>query len=107
MTPEQLEALIATFATVDRRLSALDARSINIESNMAESASATDNIAASVHKLSELYVSIDEIVNDLKTVMQNYVAAVREQLRQAKLATDAAKGLVSTIREKCPDAAGT
>lgn len=107
MTPEQTDAVIELISTMDRRLSGFAERFVNVEANMAESASATDNIAQSVQKLSELYVSIDENVNDLKTVMQNYVDAVREQLRQAKLATDAAKGLVSTIREKCPGAAGT
>jgi len=103
MTPEQTEALTELIATMDRRLSSFGERFVNVEANMAESASAADRTAANVQRLSELYVSIDSGLSDLKTVMQNYVDAVRAQLRQAKLTEDAAKGVVSEIRKRFPE----
>lgn len=113
MTPDQLAALTEIVATIDRRLSGYEQRSINIEKNMAESATATDLIAEnfqkmseSVTKLSHLYVSLDQNLEDLKTVMQNYVDAVREQLRQARQTEEAARGLTSEIRERFPKASG-
>jgi hypothetical protein len=106
MTPEQTEALTELIATMDRRLSSFGERFVNVEANMAESASAADRTAANVQKLSELYVSIDSGLSDLKTVMQNYVNAVREQSRQARLVEEAARGLTSEVRRRLPEVVG-
>lgn len=106
MKPDQLAALTEIVATIDRRLSGFEKRAINTEAHMAESATATDNIAQSVHRLSELYVSMDRNLEDLKTVIQNYVDAVREQLRQAKQTEEAARGLTSEIRRRLPEVIG-
>lgn len=103
MTPEQAEALTEILATVDRRLIGFGERFVNVEANMAESASATDRIAENVHKLSELYVALDRNYEDLKTVMQNYVDAVREQSRQARLVEESARGLTSEVRRRLPE----
>lgn len=107
MTPEQTEAFIELVATMDRRLSGFGERFVNVEANMAESASATDRIAENVHKLSELYITLNDNLESLKTLLGNYVEATRSRERQARQTEEAAKGLVSEVRKRCPDAAGT
>jgi len=105
MKVAELEKLVTILETFDKRMSDADKRAVKAESHIAESAQATEEIAKSVHKLSELYVSIDRRLEDMNTMMANYIDAMRGRLEQAKKTEDAAKGLVSEIRKRCPEGA--
>lgn len=104
MTPEQNEALIELIATMSRQLSGFGERFVAVESNMAESASATDRTAENVHKLSELYLSLNQNLEDVKTLLGNYVKAIEARERQSRKTDEEARGLVSYIRKRFPEA---
>jgi uncharacterized protein YukE len=104
MTSDQADALNAILETMDRRLSGFGERFVNVEANMAESASAADRTAENVHRLSDLYLSLNQNLEDVKTLIGNYVEATRERERQSRKTDEEARGLVSYIRKRFPEA---
>lgn len=81
-----VEAVAEAFETFDRRLS-------SIESDMADAAAFGDESAKSLAKLQELYVSMDNKIDELKGMLGNYVEATTK-LRQTTAS------LHSEVREK-------
>lgn len=106
MTPEQTEALIDIIATMDRRLVGFGERFVNVESNMAEAATATENIAKSGEQLINLVLALDSRVGNIEALLANYVEATKEQRRQARQTEEAAKGLISEVRKRLPEVVG-
>lgn len=86
------QAILEVFGTFDRRLT-------TIESDMADAAAFGDEHAKQLVLLQELYVSIDKKLDDLATMMGNYVDATKE-LRNAT------RTLHSEVREKLKAASG-
>lgn len=105
MTPEQTEALIDLIATMDRRLAGFSERFVHVEANMADSATATENIAKNGEQLVNLVLALDSRVGNIEALLSNYVTATKGREQQARKTEEAAKGLVSEIRKRFPDLA--
>jgi chromosome segregation ATPase len=99
MSPAQLDTLIETLATFDKRLSSMDGRFASVESSLAEDAQATDEAAKSMDKLRDLYLSIDSRLENLESLLSNYV----EETKGLRLTS---RSLISEVREKLKASSG-
>jgi methyl-accepting chemotaxis protein len=86
MTPDQFEALMAALTTFDKRLA-------HMERDTSESAAAVDEMSKSLERLTNLYVSLDNKVDDNATIISNYVDATRELRAESR-------NLHTLVREK-------
>lgn len=93
MTPEQLETVAKLAESFDRRISDIDARFVAVEAHLADGARAADEHSKSLQKLQELYLSIDNRLEQLNAMMGNYVEETRVLRRTSQQ-------LISEVREK-------
>ena len=105
MTSDQTDALIELIATMDRRLVGFGERFVLVEANMADAATATESLAKNGEQLINLVLALDTRMGNIEALLSNYVEATRARERQARQTEEAAKGLVSEVRKRCPEAA--
>lgn len=96
---EPIEKLAEALETFDRRLSSIDQRFVKVEHYEAEAAAAGEELSRQVQKLSELYVSIDQRLEQLTAMLSNYVDATGRLRRETTL-------LHSEVRKKLGAAGG-
>lgn len=96
---DPIEKLAEALETFDRRLSNIDQRFVKVEHYLAEDAAASEEGARQAQKLAELYVSIDQRLEQLTAMMSNYVDATGRLRRETAL-------LHSEVREKLKVAGG-
>lgn len=106
MKPEQVDQIVASLEAFDTRLSSVDKRFVAAEGHLADGARAGDEMSRSIQKLTDLYLSIDIRLGNIETLLGNYVEATKERTRQARVSEEAAKGLISEVRKRCPEAIG-
>ena len=90
---ELLERVAVCLEAFDQRLSAIDQRFVRVEGHLADDATATEEGAKSLQKLQELYVSIDDRLEQLVAMVGNYVQET-QRLRTSS------QQLISEIRRK-------
>lgn len=96
MTKSALSRVAISLEAFDQRLSAIDTRFIRVEGHLADAAQATDEAAKSLQKLQELYMSIDDRLEQLVAMVGNYVAET-QRLRTSS------QQLISEVRKKVVD----
>lgn len=86
MNEAQFAALIEAFATIDRRLAA-------IEHDMADSAASQEALADSLGKLQELYIALDRKHDENAAIVSNYIEETRNLRSESR-------NLHSLVRKK-------
>ncbi len=88
-----VEKVAVCLEAFDQRLSAIDGRFVRLESHLADDAQATEESAKSLQKLQELYLSIDDRLEQLTAMLGNYV-------QETKRLRVESQQLISEVRRK-------
>jgi len=90
-----IEATAEALGTIDTRLAAIEETQVDMLGHLADDAKATEEAAKSLQKLQELYLSIDARLEELTSMVGNYVEAtkgLREEARRLESSVRARLG---------------
>lgn len=97
---DHAERIAVVLEALDQRMSAMDVRFVRMEGHLADDAQATEEaakhlgkIAESFSKLQELYVALDEKMDQHIAVMQNFITET-QRLRTSS------QRLISEVRKR-------
>jgi hypothetical protein len=89
---DPIELIAASLEAFDRRLSGIEARFIAVEDHLADDAQATEEGAKCMQKLQELYMSMEDRLDSIESLLSNYVEETRGLRRSSQQ-------LISEVRE--------
>lgn len=96
---DPVESIAVSLEAFDSRLAEIEKRFVLLEGHLADDARASDEASKSLQKLQELYVSIDGRLEQLNSIMANYVEETKGLRRTSQQ-------LISEVREKLKVANG-
>lgn len=94
-----LETLAESLDAMDLRLAAIETRFVTLEGHLADGAHAADEGSKSLQKLQDLYVAIDDKLEQLNAMLGNYVQETQALRRTSR-------DLISEVRQKLKEAPG-